>query len=55
MKSILAYIILISVVFASCSKEPDPVFSETADQRINRVLAEYQSTLAGSLTAGTVK
>ncbi|WP_341837873.1 DUF4302 domain-containing protein [Chitinophaga pollutisoli] len=48
MKSILSYIILAAVLLASCSKEDDPVFSETADQRINRVLAEYEAALTSS-------
>lgn len=48
MKSILSYIILAAVLLASCSKEDDPVFSETADQRINRVLAEYETALTSS-------
>ena len=49
MKRIFSCIILAAVTLAACRKEPDPIFSETADQRINRVLNEYQTVLALSL------
>lgn len=48
MKKILSYIILVSVAFAACSREEDPVFAETADQRIQKKLAEYQVAIAGA-------
>ncbi|WP_126245237.1 DUF4302 domain-containing protein [Chitinophaga rhizosphaerae] len=48
MMRIFSCIILAAVTLAACRKEPDPIFSETADQRINRVLNEYQTVLAAS-------
>ncbi|MGX5817707.1 DUF4302 domain-containing protein [Chitinophaga lutea] len=48
MKRILIYLLLVWVAFAACRKEDDPVFPETADERINKTLAAYQTALAGS-------
>ncbi len=35
-------------MLASCSKKDDPVFDESPDVRLNKVLAEYQAALAGA-------
>lgn len=48
MKRTLLYFIIGLVGFSSCKKDDDPVFSESPDARINRVLGEYQTALAGS-------
>lgn len=48
MKRALLYFVVGLIAFSSCKKEDDPVFSETPDARINRVLGEYQTALAGS-------
>lgn len=48
MKRILSYIILAWVAFSACSKDDDPVFPDSADERIRKTLAAYQSALEGS-------
>ncbi len=48
MKRLLTCIILVWAAFAGCRKEDDPVFPESADERLNKTLAAYQTALAGS-------
>ncbi|WP_343699924.1 DUF4302 domain-containing protein [Chitinophaga sp.] len=48
MKRVLLYTMAAFLVLASCSKKDDPVFDESPDVRLNKVLAEYQAALAGA-------
>ncbi len=45
MKPTLLYILLFLLVLGACRKDDDPVFDQTADERINAVLQEYQTAL----------
>jgi hypothetical protein len=48
MKRSLLYSLCIAVLFASCKKDDDYVFDKSPDERINEILAEYQSALVNA-------
>lgn len=49
MKRALSYFLLALLAFSSCRKDNnDSVFPDTADERINKTLSDYQAALAGS-------
>lgn len=48
MKRITAYALILITVMASCKKEDDPVFDQTPEERINKVLGDYAAALEGS-------
>ncbi|WP_162946285.1 DUF4302 domain-containing protein [Chitinophaga barathri] len=49
MKRVLSYLLLALLAFSSCRKDNnDSVFSGTTDERINKVLGDYQAALAGA-------
>lgn len=48
MKRSLLYSLCIAVLFASCKKDDDYIFDRSPDERINEVLAEYQSALVNA-------
>ena len=45
MKRTLLYFLLLLLALGACRKDDDPVFDQTADERINKVLAEYEAAL----------
>jgi hypothetical protein len=45
MKKNILYILVVLVGFSSCSKDDDPAFEKSPDERINEVLAKYQAAL----------
>lgn len=48
MKKSYLYIVLLSLIFSACRKEDKRIFSETADQRLNKILTDYQNELTAS-------
>jgi hypothetical protein len=48
MKKNLLYILVLTVFFASCRKDDDPVFDQTPDERIQETLDKYQAALTSS-------
>jgi hypothetical protein len=48
MRKILLYFLLFTAGLSSCSKEDDPVFDRSPDDRINETLQRYSEALAGA-------
>lgn len=48
MKKNILYFLLILSVLSSCSKDDDPVFDKSPDERINETLTKYQAALVGA-------
>lgn len=48
MKKNIFYLLLILTGLSSCSKDDDPVFDKSPDERINEVLSKYQSALTSA-------
>lgn len=49
MKMKFAYILLLAAFISSCSKKNDRAFSETPEERVNKVLNQYQTQLEGGV------
>lgn len=47
-KNLTVYIFITALLFAACKKDEDNVFKESPDERINKVLAEYNHTLTSA-------
>ncbi|GAA0563409.1 DUF4302 domain-containing protein [Chitinophaga japonensis] len=48
MNRTLLYTLAVLLLLLGCSKEDDPVFDQTPDERINETLAQYQAALSGA-------
>lgn len=48
MKNTVLYLLFVALVLSGCSKDDDPVFDQTPDERINQALAEYQAALVAA-------
>jgi hypothetical protein len=48
MKQYILYLLLIVAGLSSCSKDDDPVFDQSPDERINEALRKYQAALVAS-------
>jgi hypothetical protein len=45
MKVTLTYLLLLLLLISGCSKDEDPVFDQTADERTNETLLQYETAL----------